>query len=135
MLDYVALLKEKALTVTPQRVEIVSLLSLNQHINVDELYALLHNSFPSISLATVYKNINVMLERSLLSEVQIPNKKNVYEMMVEEHSHLMCLQCHEILDLKIDTSNLIEEVESKSGYSINNSNIVFCGVCSSCTKV
>lgn len=135
MLDYVALLKEKALTVTPQRVEIVSLLSLNQHINVDELYALLHNSFPSISLATVYKNINVMLERSLLSEVQIPNKKNVYEMMAEEHSHLMCLQCHEILDLKIDTSNLIEEVESKSGYSINNSNIVFCGVCSSCTKV
>ena len=133
MLDYVTLLKEKTLTVTPQRLEIVSLLSSNQHINVDELYVLLHNNFPSISLATVYKNINVMLEKLLLSEVQIPNKKNVYELMKEEHCHLMCLECHEILDLKLDITKLIKEAELKSGYSIYSSDLVFSGVCPSCS--
>ena len=43
MLDIVELLKEKKLTITPQRVEIINLLSTNSHINVDELYALIHS--------------------------------------------------------------------------------------------
>ncbi|WP_415249470.1 Fur family transcriptional regulator [Sulfurimonas sp.] len=134
MLNVVALLKEKSLTVTPQRVEIVTLLSTHQHINVDELYALLYASFPSVSLATVYKNINIMLKKLLLSEVQIPNKKNVYEIMKAEHSHVVCLECNEILDLTINTSELLEAAELQSGFSIDTSSLIFCGTCASCTK-
>lgn len=134
MLDIVALLKEKSLAVTPQRVEIVTILSANEHINVDELYALLYVSFPSISLATVYKNINIMLEKSLLCEVQIPNKKNVYAIIKKEHSHVVCLECNEILDLTLDTSELLEAAELQSGFSIDTSSLIFCGICASCSK-
>lgn len=133
MLDIVAMLKEKSLTVTPQRVEIVTLLSSHQHINVDELYLFLHASFPSISLATVYKNINIMLEKALLSEVQVPNKKNVYEIKKEEHSHVVCSSCNEILDIDLDTQKLFEEAQNKSSYILDHSNIVFSGICAACT--
>ena len=134
MLDYVELLKAKGLTVTPQRVEIVNILASSQHINVDELYALLRSGFPSISLATVYKNINVMLEKFLLSEVQVPNKKNVYEIMKNEHSHVVCTECEEILDLDIDVSKLYSSAALKSGYALSTSSIIFSGVCAKCSK-
>ena len=132
MINFVALLKDKGLTVTPQRVEIVNILSTNRHINVDELYMLLHSSFPSISLATVYKNINIMLGKFLVSEVQIPNKKNVYELIKEEHSHIACTKCDEILDLDLDISTLFKSAENTSGYSLDSSTIVFTGICPKC---
>ena len=134
MTDIVSLLKEKKLTVTPQRVEIINLLGSNRHSNVDELYSLLHSSFPSISLATVYKNINIMLEKSLLSEVQIPTKKNVYEIDKGEHCHVACLECNEILDLELDTKNVLKDAESQTGYTLKSSKIVFTGICSSCKE-
>ena len=133
MLGAVSLLKEHALTVTPQRVELLSILSSHPHINVDELYTLLHASFPSISLATAYKNINVMIDKTLLVEVQIPNKKNVYEIKKEAHSHIVCLECKKIIDIEIDTSKLLEAASSQSGYNIQKSTLVFSGTCSDCS--
>ena len=132
MTKFVTLLKDRKLTVTPQRIEIVNILSTNRHINVDKLYSLLLSSFPSISLATVYKNINIMLEKSLISEVQIPNKKSVYELIKEEHFHVTCKECNEVLDLNLDVSKLVDEAKSKSGYDLKSSTMVFSGLCPKC---
>jgi Fur family transcriptional regulator, peroxide stress response regulator len=134
MTNFLTMLKVKSLTVTPQRLEILNLLSSNKHVNVDQLYALLQKSFPSISLATVYKNINVMLENSLLSEVQIPSKKSVYEINESEHSHVLCTSCNEILDLDLELSELFKNAEELSQYILHNASVVLSGVCPACHK-
>ena len=134
MLNIVELLKEKKLTVTPQRVEIVNLLSTNRHISVDELYALLHSTFPSISLATVYKNINTMLANEILSEIHISNSKNVYELTKEEHSHILCSKCNEIVELTVDLKKIYKEVELKTAYALKSASLVFSGICSECSS-
>jgi len=133
MMDVVTLLKEKNLTVTPQRVEIMNILSSRGHINIDELYKLVHISFPSISLATVYKNINIMLEKLLLSEVQIPSKKNVYEIRKDEHAHVTCTSCDAIMDIDLQADDVISQVQEKSGFTLNSSSMIFSGVCQSCS--
>lgn len=132
MISALSLLKERNLTVTPQRVEIVNLLFKHRHINVDELYALLNVSFPSISLATVYKNINIMLEKMLLSEVQIPGKKNVYEVLKHEHAHVNCTICNEILDIDLDTQDIVKEVQLQSGFILETASMIFSGTCAKC---
>lgn len=134
MIDFVALLKEKNLTVTPQRIEIVNILSSSGHINIDELYKKVHISFPSISLATVYKNINIMLEKLLVSEVQIPNKKNVYELSKEEHSHVTCTECDAIMDIQLDTDEVLRKAQEKSGFKLHGSSVIFSGVCQECSS-
>jgi len=132
MTTSIDLLKSYNLTVTPQRLEIVNVLSSYGHLNVDKLYALLKSTFPSISLATVYKNINTMIEKNFLSEVKLQNQKNVYELAKETHSHIMCIECEEILDISIDISSFFKEVTTKSNYNLTSSNIVFNGVCQKC---
>jgi len=128
------LLKEYNLKVTPQRVAIVDELYHKGHINIDELYINMLKKFPSISLATIYKNVNSMVEKFFISEVKIPNEKSVYELIKDEHSHLVCEKCKKIEDIKIDTSSVLNELKSLNDFNIKHTNVVFTGVCSSCSK-
>ncbi|AXX87524.1 Fur family transcriptional regulator [Malaciobacter marinus] len=134
MINYTILLKEYDLKVTPQRVAIVEELYSNGHMNIDDLYKKLLEKFPSISLATIYKNINAMIEKVFLNEVKIPNAKSVYELVKDEHSHLVCSSCGKIEDVDLDISNLVKEASSSKNYTINQASIIFAGVCPDCSK-
>jgi len=128
------LLQQYNLKVTPQRLEIVKILQEKGHLNIDELYTLLQKKFPTLSLATIYKNINKMCENFFVSEVKVPNQKNVYELTKKEHSHIVCSQCGTILDVDIDTLELNHKAQEVSHYKIDRSSIIFNGICPQCLK-
>lgn len=128
-------LKNHSLKVTPQRLEIVNILSTHGHINIDNLYKALQEKFPTLSLATIYKNIHAMINKSFLSEVKIPNQKNVYELTQQEHSHVVCSKCEDILDIELDTSTLINQASSMSNYKLDKSSIVLNGICPKCATI
>ena len=134
MINYSALLRSYDLKVTPQRVAIVEELYLNGHMNIDDLYKKLLSKFPSISLATIYKNINAMIEKVFLSEVKIANTKSVFELVKEEHAHLVCSQCGNIEDMILDVSSILTEANNRSQFKINSTNIILEGLCCSCNK-
>ena len=62
-MNYANTLRNYDLKVTPQRVAIVQELYDCGHLNIDQLYNKLLDKFPSISLATIYKNMNAMIEK------------------------------------------------------------------------
>lgn len=132
MLNSSILLKEYNLKVTPQRIAIVEELYHKGHMNIDELYRNLLEKFPSISLATIYKNVNAMIEKVFLNEVKIPNAKSVFELTKEDHSHLVCNECGMIEDIHVDTSVLGKSI--KTDFKIENTSVVFSGVCKHCSK-
>ena len=134
MENSVLLLKEFNLKVTPQRVAIVKELNEKGHMNIDELYKSMLEKFPSISLATIYKNMNAMIERFFISEVKIPHEKSVYELAKAEHSHLVCEECKKIEDVIIDTSSVLNEVNSTTSFQVKNTSVVFSGTCQECSK-
>jgi len=134
MINSSTLLKEYDLKVTPQRVAIVEELYSKGHMNIDELYKSLLKKFPSISLATIYKNVNAMLEKVFLNEVKIPEAKSVYELVKEKHSHMVCKSCGMIEDITIDTSLLQSSFNKKTDFKIENTEVIFSGICSSCQK-
>lgn len=131
-MNYVTLLQQNNLKATPQRLTIVEELYLSGHLNIDELYKTLQIKFPSISLATIYKNINAMLEISFLSEVKIPHQKSVYELTKKEHSHVVCRECNSILDIELETQTLLNQASQLSNYQLSETSIVFNGVCGNC---
>ncbi len=132
MVNSSQLLKEYNLKVTPQRIAIVDELYYNGHMNIDDLYKKLLKKFPSISLATIYKNINAMIEKVFLTEVKIPDAKSVYELAKEEHSHLVCFSCGKIEDIHLDTSVLEKSIQTN--FKILNTSVIFSGTCFKCSK-
>lgn len=132
MENYTTLLKQYDLKVTPQRIAIVEELYKNGHMNIDELYRNLLSKFPSISLATIYKNINSMVEKLFLSEVKIPESKSVYELTKTEHAHMVCSSCGSICDIMLDVSSIVHEASTLTDFKIDSTNIVLNGTCGKC---
>ena len=135
MNNYTNALREHHLKATPQRLEIANTLEQYGHINVDNLYDIMLKKFNSISLATIYKNINLMLENSFIQEVKIPNEKSVYELSKEAHSHLVCKKCGEIEDVSVNLSQVSNAAANSSHFKIDKIDVVFSGVCQKCQSL
>jgi len=133
MTNFPNLLKDYELKVTPQRVAIVEELYKHGHMNIDDLYRKLLERFPSVSLATIYKNINAMVERFFISEVKIPHTKTVYELTKNEHAHMVCSSCKEVVDIELNSKSIQEQAKSISNFKITQVDIVLRGVCKKCS--
>jgi Fur family peroxide stress response transcriptional regulator len=131
-MNYETLLREHSLKVTPQRLGILSIIHTSGHINIEELFIHIKKRFASISLATLYKNINAMLENKLISEVKIPNMKAKYEISKAPHIHMLCKSCHEFIDLELDLNNFVAAASLKSHYIVEDTNIILSGLCQHC---
>ena len=75
-----------------------------------------------------------MVEKVFLSEVKIPNAKSVYELVKEEHAHMVCSSCGHIEDVIVNSSNILEEATVKSNFKIQSAEIVLSGLCPKCSK-
>lgn len=134
MKDYREVLKSYNLKATPQRMYMIDEIEKSGHIDIDNLYESLKNIFPYISLATVYKNINSMIENGFLTEVKIPKHKARYEVTKDNHAHLFCTKCGELKDIKIDDAWIANNTSKESGYKITNTLVTFEGICPACQQ-
>ena len=132
MKDFTNILRTHNLKATPQRLAILEIIFSHKHINIDKLYDEVKQKFDSISLATIYKNINAMTKNMLLQEIKLPNEKNVYEMIKEEHSHLLCNKCGEVIDIQVETKDITKDIEKKYDFTISQSDVVLSGTCKNC---
>ena len=133
-MNYETLLREHNLKATPQRVGILTLMHNYGHINVEDMFLQIKENFPSISLATLYKNIHAMVKSGLVTEVKVPQHKSKYELTKEPHAHLLCDKCDEFLDIACDLESLMNQAGMMSGYKLQNTNLVFSGLCKECQK-
>ncbi len=134
MINYTDILREHNLKATPQRLAIANTLYTNGHITIDSLYEVMVEKFNAISLATIYKNINLMLENSFIKEVKLPNAKSVYELTQAPHSHLVCTKCSAIEDITIDLNSIIDTVTKTSSFKVDSTNLVLSGICKKCSN-
>ncbi len=134
MKDYREILKTYNLKATPQRMYMIDEIEKKGHIDIDNLYESLKNIFPYISLATVYKNINSMMDNGFITEVKIPKHKARYELSKEKHAHLFCKKCGELQDIKIDDTWIVNNIAKDSGYNITNTIVTFEGICPKCQQ-
>ena len=134
MNNYTEILRTHNLKATPQRLAIADALHTNGHIAIEPLYEVMSKKFTSLSLATIYKNINLMLENSFIQEVKIPHSKSVYELSKELHSHLVCSECAMVEDIVLDLDSIIQTARQKSDFSIESTDLVLSGICQKCQK-
>ncbi len=132
MKNYINSLREHNLKATPQRLAIVDALYIHGHMNTETLYSLMIKKFSSISLATIYKNINIMIEKSFIQEVKLPHAKSVYELTKTSHSHLLCKKCGAIEDIEINLDAMIDKISKTNQFQIDKTDFVLSGNCKNC---
>src|SRR5271165_1775128 len=101
--EFRQLCREHNLAVTHQRQRIYeALTSRPGHHSPEEIYEHVKPRLPSISLATVYKNLKTFIEVGLLREVSPHHGAWRVDANLHAHHHLVCTRCHSITDLPVD---------------------------------
>jgi Fur family peroxide stress response transcriptional regulator len=129
---YIELLKSSQIKVTPQRLAIVELMDEYGHISVRDIFTKIQTNFPSLSLATVYKNINAMVENHFIKELKIVGQDAKYELIKEEHAHMICKSCGKVEDIMLETDSIVSSATKISNYRVEESSVQFFGTCPDC---
>jgi Fur family peroxide stress response transcriptional regulator len=130
-------LREREYRLTPQRIALLRLLAASDgHPSASHLYDQIKGQFPTTSLATVYKTLNVLREMGEVLELGFSNGDNRYDgNRPYPHPHLVCINCHSIVDPEVSLAQkLIQEVAEQSGYRLVGHRLDFHGVCPGCQE-
>jgi len=134
MKNYTELLKENSLKSTFQRINILNIIDEQGHSSIDDIYEEIIKLHPSISLATIYKNILLMVEKSVVVEVPIAGKKSKYELAKEDHIHLVCTECGLVEDKPCltNSSELFKQLSLNDNFKLRRREVNLYGVCQEC---
>ncbi|NPV26105.1 MAG: transcriptional repressor [Firmicutes bacterium] len=100
--DHITRFKKSGYKVTHQRLVILDyLLNSKEHPSAEKIYADLREKFPTISLATIYNTLEMLLELDLAIDVGALAERRRFDGNVSEHSHFFCQGCGKIEDLEI----------------------------------
>ena len=130
MTNYISILKDNDLKATIQRTGILKSIDQAGHINIDEIYEDVKEYYPTLSLATIYKNIILMVKQGVIIEVPMNGEKSKYELKKDNHIHLICQSCREIRDIEISKEK--EQILHIENFQLNNAQINLYGVCEKC---
>jgi Fur family peroxide stress response transcriptional regulator len=128
-------LKDNGYKVTPQRLAIVKILAKSEgHPSVEEIYSQIKKDFPTMSLATVYRNILLIKSLGEVLELGFPDGSNRYDgNKPYPHPHVICIKCKKIVDPKLDSfEDMKKEVSAETNFRILNHRLDFFGICSDC---
>jgi len=111
------------LKVTQQRLVIYeALVEAENHPTAEEVYEKTKKRNPSISLGTVYKTLEIFVNKGLINRVNTPKGNMRYDGIIENHNHIYFRNTNEIMDFKDDhLAELI--VNYLKGRKITNFNI------------
>lgn len=92
-------LKQKGLKVTPQRIAIYhAVVNSKLHPTAEYIVDAIKADYPSISVGTVYKVLNVFVDNGLLKKVKSEKDVMRYDAMLDHHHHLYCVDTDRIED-------------------------------------
>jgi len=114
-----------------QREEIINILKESySHPTAEEVYLLAKEKNPNISRGTVYRNLNLLLEKGEIIKLDMHNGSDRFDYMKYDHSHVICAECGRVIDYHhdFDMDNISKEIKSQSGLEFFSCNIAIKGI-------
>ncbi len=103
------------------------------HPTAEEVYREVLVQCPNISLATVYRNLNLLSEMGMIKKLPLPGGADRFDKRVDHHYHVFCIHCGQLFDAGVEYFTQIDQaIAQKTGCIILGHDIVFQGVCKNC---
>jgi len=127
-------LRKKGFKATPQRIAICSFaLGSREHPTVQRIYKEVKEAYPTVSLATVYKTLQILKELRLVQELAFPQGESRFDSYVKPHLNVVCLRCGEVVDINDSSArDLVSRTAAKTGYTVVEQRFDIYGICENC---
>lgn len=128
-------LRRAGLRITPQRLAICRFLAnTDSHPTAQMIYDQVRPQFPTLSLATVYNTLEVLVRLGTISTLgDTGSDAERYDADISPHLNLSCVSCQRVVDFPSrHLRELEEEVASQSQYRLLGSRFLIFGLCPEC---
>ncbi|MFB3766335.1 MAG: Fur family transcriptional regulator [Methanotrichaceae archaeon] len=129
-------LRGKGYKATPQRIAISRLVLHNHsHPTAQKIYSEVKKVYPTVSLATIYKTIQILKEAGLVQELNLPDDQARFDPNTNPHAHLVCMRCRSIND-RTDPmiSEIVNRISNDADFAAAGLNFDIFGICSGCKR-
>ena len=105
------------------------------HPTADALYERVKKRLPRISLATVYRNLEILSEAGMIKKLEISGRQKRFDWDLEQHNHIFCVQCRRVDNIELEREQKLSLLPGQDrGYQIAGCRVEFFGVCPKCQK-
>lgn len=119
---------------TPQRrVILEELRALKTHPTAAELFSIVREKLPRVSLGTVYRNLEVLYEDGQINRLELAGAETRFDGMVDPHLHIRCTECGRIDDI-MDPSLMTGQPAELGGYQVKGCRLEYFGTCPDCRQ-
>jgi Fur family peroxide stress response transcriptional regulator len=103
------------------------------HPTAEDVYLTLRQTEPKISLATVYRNLDKLVDDGLVSKFMVPDEPDHYDPVRGEHYHVRCEQCGRIFDINLRLAKkLAHIIKKQTGLNMTTLQLIADGRCEHC---
>ena len=116
---------------------------MTNHPSSDEVFKAVHEEYPSIGRATVYRVLNKLADNGKIKKVNLPDTASRFDFRTDNHIHLRCVKCGKIFDIDFQQSEemgkALEQLEKAGNelrfkkFKIIGSDFSFQGLCKDCS--
>jgi len=125
-----------------RKVILEELAKVTSHPSAEDVYEMVRRRLPRISLGTVYRNLEVLLETGKIQRLVSGASQMRFDGNAQPHCHVRCQRCGRIDDANLDELEAqlacLKEMGSvlarKTGFEIVGQSIEFVGICPRCKK-
>ena len=121
---------------TQQRKTILNVLkNANMHPSADEIYEMVKQKLPRISLGTVYRNLEVLSKLGVIQVLELSGSLKRFDWDPNKHYHIRCIRCDCVENAPIAPMHQLEnKLYESTVFEIIGHNLEFTGLCPKCTK-
>lgn len=107
-----------------------------EHPTADMVYLNIREKFPNISLGTVYRNLNFLVDQGEIVKLTCGDGSDHFDGTITPHYHFICKECGKVIDLEMGSLDHINTLAAVNfNGRIDGHTTLFYGVCSDCLKV
>ncbi|MCL4517544.1 MAG: transcriptional repressor [Firmicutes bacterium] len=105
------------------------------HPTADEVYEMVRQKLPRISLGTVYRNLELMAEEGLIQKLELAGTQKRFDGNPANHYHVRCMRCGRVEDVPVDPDTIVDKaLRAASDYEIIGYRLKLIGLCPQCAR-
>jgi Fur family ferric uptake transcriptional regulator len=128
--------RSRRLRMTAQRrVILEELRQVDSHPGAEEVFTMVRRRLPRISLATVYRNLDVLAAAGAIARIDTGSSLKRFDGNAERHYHIRCIRCDRLVDAMVEVQKDFEaHVQSKTDFRILGHTLELTGICPRCEE-
>jgi Fur family ferric uptake transcriptional regulator len=115
-----------------KKVILEELQKVTSHPTANEVYKMVREKIPNISLGTVYRNLEQLSAQGKIIKLEFAGKKMRFDGNPSSHQHVRCVRCRCMDDIRLVEDDQDRPAIEASGYKILGYHLEYFGICPEC---